>query len=256
MNKAIVILAGAGASTNIVYNALSAEFEIISVIIEKPIPRTEFLKRRIKRLGLLKVIGQVLFQLVRVFYLERRSRRRIRELKETFKLNDSPVGANRIINVASVNSDETITILKDINPPVVVVNGTRIISDQVLKCIPGKFINIHAGITPLYRGTHGAYWALVEKNKAACGVTAHLVDSGIDTGHILGQAIIEPTEEDNFTTYPLLQLAAGIPLLKKAVNDLFEDRIEIKPYPEGRSRLWSHPTLFEYLRYRLAHGVK
>jgi methionyl-tRNA formyltransferase len=252
----LVMLAGPGKPTHILYHALKNDFSIETVVMEEPVPRTEFLRRRIQRLGFFKVLGQILFQIGVVPYLRRISRKRILELMEEFKLNDEPIDEVKITRVRSVNSDETMGILKEIHPSVVVISGTRIISDKVLNCVPSKFLNIHAGITPRYRGVHGAYWALVENNPKACGVTVHLVDPGIDTGNILEQQVVEPTEKDNFVTYPLLQLATGIPLLKKAIHEIFENQMEIKPYPDGRSRLWSHPTLLEYLWYRIYRGVK
>jgi len=71
------------------------------------------------------------------------------------------------------------------HPDVVVVNGTRIIAEKVLHSVPATFLNTHSGITPLYRGAHGGYWALVKKDRANCGVTIHVVDAGIDTGGIV-----------------------------------------------------------------------
>ena len=97
---------------------------------------------------------------------------------------------------------------------------------------------------------------LVERRREACGVTAHLVDTGIDTGNILGQAMIDPTPQDNFVTYRYLQLAAGHPLLKQAVRSVIDGQLAPVPAPEGESKLWSHPTITEYLRYRVSRGVK
>jgi folate-dependent phosphoribosylglycinamide formyltransferase PurN len=37
--------------------------------------------------------------------------------------------------------------MKAINPDLVIVNGTRIISKKVLSSINSKFVNIHVGIT-------------------------------------------------------------------------------------------------------------
>lgn len=254
--KTIVMLAGRGESTNIIYNALRDDFKIGKVIIEKPVPRPQFLKRRVKRLGFLKVAGQVAFKMLVIPQLKENSRQRILKLKQTFELDDAPISESEIIKVISVNSEEVITILREITPDIVIINGTRIVSNRTLSALPVKFINMHAGITPLYRGVHGAYWALVEGDSQACGVTVHFVDSGIDTGNIIQQGFINPTEEDNFVTYPLLQLAAGIPLLKKAIDNVFENRVKIKANPRGKSKLWSHPTLFEYIWHRLRYGVK
>jgi len=138
----------------------------------------------------------------------------------------------------------------------VVVNGTRILSKRLLGCIDAVFINMHAGITPLFRGVHGGYWPLAQGQPEHCGVTVHLVDPGIDRGKVLGQALIQPTPEDNFTTYPLLQLAAGIPLMLRAVQGALDGAPETVPHPPGSSMQWYHPTLGSYLKTFASRGVK
>ena len=156
---------------------------------------------------------------------------------------------------SSVNSSECREILRDISPDVVVLNGTRIVSAKTLSCIDAPFINIHAGITPKYRGVHGGYWALVDRDYENCGVTIHLVDEGIDTGDIIYQGEIYPTKDDNFCTYPYLQFIEGIKLLKIAIDDLFADRLEThnRDLP---SKLWYHPTIVEYIKNYIKTGVK
>lgn len=78
----------------------------------------------------------------------------------------------------SVISRIAVDLLQKLNPKEVVINGTRIISGNVLSCVPVYFINIHAGITPLFRGVHGGYRALYERDVGNCGVTVHLIDQG------------------------------------------------------------------------------
>jgi methionyl-tRNA formyltransferase len=250
------MLAGDHASTPIVYNALRQHFRIQRVIIERVPPRRQLLLRRIKRLGIGTVIGQILFKLVIVPYLDVQSKRRIKEIKDEFLLQDTKLDEAIITRVDSVNSEQTAEVLRKLNPDVVIVNGTRIIAEPILSCIRVPFINMHTGITPRYRGVHGAYWALVEGRSTACGVTVHLVDLGIDTGKILRQAVITPTARDNFVTYPLLQLSVGIPLLISSIADLLEGHMDGPTGQPGQSRLWSHPTAFEYLYNRIARGVK
>ena len=231
-------------------------FKIEKVIIEKHIPMGRYFKRRMKTLGIIKVIGQLLFLILIVPILKIKSRNKIDLIKKKYKLDDNPIEKSKILNLSSINSIETIKILKKYNPSIVVINGTRIISEKILNSIDTKFINTHAGINPLYRGLHGGYWALTENNIDKCGVTVHLVDAGIDTGNILEQGLIKPSIEDNFVTYPLLQLAEGLPLLKKAINDIFNNKMVIKPNPEGISKFWSHPSLWEYLLNRIIYKVK
>jgi methionyl-tRNA formyltransferase len=254
--KKIVLLGRQDKPTAILYNSLRTEFSVAKVIVEKGEPKLKFLKRRIRRLGLAKVVGQVAFRTTVVPWLARTSRQRVREIVQQFRLDPSPIPPTELITFKSVNSRECIQALRALQPDVIVISGTRIISDKVLSCSPAVFINMHAGITPLYRGCHGGYWALVQGDRNGCGVTVHQVDTGVDTGRILGQARITPSHGDNLVTYALLQQAVGLPLLKKAIQDACENRLVPAAPPPGMSRLWTHPTLSEYIYHRLRSGVK
>jgi folate-dependent phosphoribosylglycinamide formyltransferase PurN len=253
--KKIVILAGPGESTDILFHALNAEFSIHRIIVETPVSQQQLLKRRAQKLGYATVVGQILFKLLVAVPLTRSSQTRLQNIKKYEQLDDRPLPENRVIRVPSINSSECIAQLQEIQPDVIVVNGTRIIAKKVLTSVSCQFINTHAGITPLYRGVHGGYWALANNDPQHCGVSVHLVDPGIDTGDIIAQALIHPTLEDNFVTYPLLQLAAGLPLLKQAIRNALFGEIKLQPAPTGISKLWSHPTLAEYVKNRYRNGV-
>jgi folate-dependent phosphoribosylglycinamide formyltransferase PurN len=256
VGKKIVMLAGPGESTNILFHALDAEFGVHRIIVETPVSQKQLLKRRAEKLGWATVLGQIAFKLAIAGPLGRASQPRLRALKQANQLNDQLLPIDRTIHVPSVNDPACIAQLQALNPDVVVVNGTRIIAKRVLTSVPCPFLNTHAGITPLYRGVHGGYWALANDDAAHCGVSVHLVDAGIDTGGIIAQALIQPGPEDNFATYPLHQLIAGLPLLKDAVRAAVRGNVLLRPAPEGTSRLWSHPTLAEYWANRRRTGVR
>jgi len=252
----IVLLAQDGDSTTIVFNALRQSFDIAAVIMEEDVPRRQLLSRRVKKLGLRTVLGQVAFRSLIVPPLARAAQTRIQEICAAHGLERTPIPGQLVRRVSSVNSEDARGLLAALAPKLVVVNGTRIISKDTLGCISARFVNTHAGITPLYRGVHGGYWALAENDRAHCGVTVHLVDTGIDTGGILAQGTIEPTPADNFVTYPYLQYAVAIPLLRSATHELLTGTATPRPAPEGASRLWSHPTLAQYLKNRLVAGTR
>lgn len=256
MNKRkLILLARNGTSTRILYNSLKNDFEIEAVILEKPVSSKEFIKKRVKKLGFAKVAGQVLFQFSIVPILRLISAKRIKEILDVYELEDTPMPAEKIIRLNSVNDNECLLLLKRINPELVIVNGTRIISKAILNSIAAKFVNIHAGITPKYRNVHGAYWALVNNDPENCGVTVHLVDPGIDTGNIIYQKKIPVSSKDNFVTYPFLQLAEGIILLKEALPDILANRVKFQK--NGlESKLWYHPTIWQYIFYRIVHSKK
>jgi len=255
MSLKVVMLTGQAVSSRFMYNGISKDIEIEKVIREQPVPMKIIMKNRAKKLGWFNVIGQIAFGLLLLPVIRRFSKNRKQQLIKKLGLNDTEIPAEKLIETQSVNSEQSIQILKGINPDVVVVNGCRIVSQKVLSAVDAVFINTHEGITPRYRGIHGAYWALANRDFDNCGVTVHLVDKGVDTGGILYQSVVKPERKDNFTTYPYYQTAAGIPLMKKAIKDV-ENRNLKTVEPHLESRIWYHPTLGQYLWNYFAKGIK
>jgi len=256
-SKNIIVLGRQNESTRILYNSLSINHHVSCVIVERGEAKLNFVKRRIKKLGFLRVLDQLLFIIFCSKVLEFFSRKRISEiLKENdISLNSIPEG--KIVNVDSVNSQEVIDILQGRNSDLIVLSGTRILANKVICSTNSLILNIHAGITPNYRGVHGAYWALVNNEKHLAGVTLHVVDSGVDTGSIIDQDLITITKKDNYSTYPYLQLLIGVNLLLKYLeyNSLKEyDRKVIGG--DGFSKQWFHPGLSQYLRNLFVLGVR
>lgn len=255
-DSGVVMLVGPDESSRWVFHALDRAVGVRHVIEEQPVPRLQFLRRRAKTLGWRPVAGQILFMVFVMPWLRREAAARREEIIHTARLDAAPIPADRLTRVASVNAPETLDKLRELAPAVVVLNGTRIVAKRVLEALPCPFLNMHAGITPLYRGVHGGYWALAEGRPDACGVTVHLVDAGIDTGGIVAQALIRAESTDNFTTYPVLQVAAGIPLMVEAVRAALDGRLTTIAPPPGESRLWHHPTACQYLAARWQRGVR
>jgi len=255
-NVKVIMLAGRGESTVLMYNGIKDFFSVEKVIIESSVSKVQLLKHRFKKLGLMTVVGQILFMIFNLLVLKKISRTRINEIRQQKKLDSTDIAESKIIRVDSVNSDETSAIIKKYQPDIVVVNGTRIIKKEILETASVPFINSHVGITPKYRGVHGAYWALTESDVDNCGVTIHLVDAGIDTGDILYQSKIKVTDQDDFNTYPYLQIAEAVPLMRRAISNACEKAYKTQCISNQKSRLWSHPTIVEYLKYRILLGVK
>lgn len=251
----VVMLTGHEYSARVVFNGLKHAVPFTAVIRESPASKSQLVRRRIQKLGILTVAGQLAFQLGMAKVLRSSAKARASEIEREFGFSQAPIEGVPVLDVVSVNDETCRAELRKLRPSIVLVNGTRIISRDTLSCTGAQFINIHAGITPRYRGVHGGYWALAEGDADHCGVTVHLVDPGIDTGGILRQARIFPTAKDNFTTYTLLQLAAGIPLVQEAIQDLRAGRVELRNGPDG-SKLWSHPTIWQYFYNRWRRGVR
>lgn len=250
---AIVAITNGSPHSWIIINALTERFGPITVLTEDKERRSAQLRRRIKRQGLLTVVGQMGFLILNRL-IARGSRDRIREIVEGHGLNPEPNPACSILPVGSVNSQACRDALARLQPEVVIVFGTRIIGKETLSAIQVPVMNFHSGITPKYRGQAGGYWALVNGDPDHAGVTVHLVDAGVDTGDVIYQARFTPGRRDNFATYFYLQAAAFRPIAVKAVEDALHENL--KPFrPSMPSELRHHPTLWAYLMRGLQDGV-
>ena len=251
--RRVILLTSEGASGDIAARYLAARVDDLAVIIEQPESRALFLRRRLKRQGAFTVLGQIAFMVWQRIQ-QKLARPRIDAILAGLDLRQQLPGSVPVHRVGSVNDAECLALLKRLAPEVILVIGTRIIAGNVLRGAGVPFINYHAGITPKYRGVHGGYWALAERDAENFGSTVHLVDEGIDSGGILYQARSKPSPQDNFSTYPYLQLGLALPMLVKAGEDALAGRLapRVSDLP---SRLWSHPTIWAYLANGLRRGV-
>ena len=217
----VVVLASGGTPTNILVNYLDdAGIPPVAVLIEPSQSRRALLRGRARRLGRRAVFGQALFMALVLPVLRRRGASRLSYLRKVHRLRADPLLPNRVTSIRTVNAPETRELLKKLAPDAVVLSGTRIVKPDTLLAAGAPVLNIHAGITPQFRGVHGGYWALR---------TA-------------------PESDDSFVTYPLVQLAEALPVLVDTLTTL--DRVGTLPEPvptEGPGQQWYHPTLGQYL---------
>ncbi|MDQ4068131.1 MAG: formyl transferase, partial [Actinomycetota bacterium] len=134
-----MLLAGEGESSNAVYHALVREFGPVTVIQEPDLSQWFILRRRLRRLGYREVAGQVLFSLLVVPVLRLKGKDRIATIIRREGMDVSPIDGP-VLDVATVNSEEVRSALQAANPAVVVVNGTRIITNDILSCVPAPFV--------------------------------------------------------------------------------------------------------------------
>ena len=85
-------------------------------------------------------------------------------------------------------------------PDLVVSAGfMKILGPQFLSRFPGRVVNTHPALLPSFPGAHAVSEALAYGVKVT-GTTVHLVDSGVDTGPILAQQVVEVLDDDTEET--------------------------------------------------------
>ena len=71
-----------------------------------------------------------------------------------------------------------------------VVFGSSYIKGELVDfLVKQRAINIHAGVSPYYRGTDCNFWALYDDNPHLVGSTIHLLSKGLDSGPMLYHAM-------------------------------------------------------------------
>lgn len=254
--KCVVLLTTDKPLSNIVTNCLHSVFPNLIVIREPSETKAEIIKRRVRLVGLVKTAGQVATGLI-LRIVGKASRARILEIcsESGLDIGQPDILQRNMHFVSSLNSQSTRDLLRQIQPGVVAVYGTRIIGRKTLGSVVAPFINYHAGINPKYRGQHGAYWALVCRDSPNAGVTIHLVDEGVDTGSVIYQAPVRMTKMDNITTYQYVQMATALPLFSRAIEDGSKESLLLQQQVDLPSRNWFPPTVWQYIWNGFVKGI-
>ena len=152
----------------------------------------------------------------------------------------------------SFSAPETMEWLKAQDADVFVVHSAYWVSKQV-RSLPrtGIVLGGHPGITPHYRGSHSAFWAIYFGKQQDVGCTAFLLSDGVDTGDIVAQDRIAIADGDSFITLAWKGMKRIAELQAAAITDL--DRgipLSRKSLPVPANSEFDNPRLGEFLRYR------
>ncbi|MCZ6593928.1 MAG: formyl transferase [Bacteroidetes bacterium] len=97
----------------------------------------------------------------------------------------------------AINNIEYVKEIRNLKPDLITVCGCSILRDGILSIPPQGVINLHSGLSQVYRGTWTTLWAIYNKEPEYVGATVHYVSAGIDDGDIFYQGRPEIQEGDN-----------------------------------------------------------
>ena len=114
-------------------------------------------------------------------------------------------------------------------PDVVVLAGfMRLVGPSFLGHFAGRAINVHPALLPLFPGTRGPAQALAAGMRVS-GCTVHVVDSGMDTGPILAQAVVPIAPDDDAETLHARIQGAEHLLLPRVIQAIAKGEISLSP---------------------------
>ena len=95
-----------------------------------------------------------------------------------------------------------------------------------------KAVNIHAGVSPYYRGTDCNFWALYDDNPHLVGTTIHLLSRGLDNGPILYHAM------SNLKTNPFVYTMSTVKSAFHSISERIKNGsiFKIKPVVQDKKK--------------------
>lgn len=126
---------------------------------------------------------------------------------------------SHVIDFSESGQATLASLLDEVRPDVVVTNIHRIIVPAVVAAFAGRLLNLHYSLLPAYGAMIGTrpVAAALEAGSPFIGVTAHLVDAGVDTGRPLVQAAIPVTPADTVASVMDIVFRAGCHSLLNAI---------------------------------------
>lgn len=139
-----------------------------------------------------------------------------------------------------INNHELIEFIKKSNTEYFIFTGGGILKDEILSC-RSKFIHFHPGIVPEYRGSTCFYYSII--NQGYCGVTAFIMNKGLDTGDIIYQKkFLKPSHQFIDDVYDAnIRSETLIDILKN--NYLEKNQTTKQDKIEGNTYFIIHPVL-------------
>lgn len=158
-------------------------------------------------------------------------------------------------SLRSLNEPGAAEALRTSGAQVLVYGGGGILRAPLIEAVNGKVLNPHAGPLPEVRGMNAIEWAslLGERQNA----TIHFIDTGIDTGELIGEAPLPVAAGDDIETLRSKAVATGVRALTELLDGIeHPGQLVCKPNPAasgdtGRQCYTMSPAMRELLAERL-----
>lgn len=86
-----------------------------------------------------------------------------------------------------INEELIVNDIEGLGADLLICYGSSLIKSSLLKSYKNKFLNVHLGLSPYYRGSGTNVWPLINREPDMVGATFMYIDEGFDTGKIIHQ---------------------------------------------------------------------
>ena len=105
-------------------------------------------------------------------------------------------------------------------PDLIISYGCSLIKNELINKFKNRFINLHLGLSPYYKGSATNFWPIVNNELQFLGGTFMYIDNGVDSGPIIHQFRADLKPKDNIHTIGCKIIVKSIEELKKILLNL------------------------------------
>lgn len=255
--RIIVLLGSSLPNLNTLSTLLDGNLNIVGAVVanqKKLGINTKFLKNAIIKQGFFKVVLQIIERLIYKLINGKKDKKQLENIFNRDKiLKNIDAFKENIIKTYSYDSPETFDWIKSKNPNLIIIHTSYWVPRKIRNIVNGNVIGAHPGITQFYRGVHSPFWAIYNQDLDNIGYSIFWVDSGVDSGDLIFQGKIIPRDEDSYISLSWKGMAASAANIERILNKHKNiDKIpRIKNTKLSKDTIFYHPTIFNYLRYRM-----
>lgn len=92
-----------------------------------------------------------------------------------------------LIQAGEINDQRVVDQVIGLNADLLVCYGSSLVKSELLSVFQGRFLNVHLGLSPYYRGSGTNIWPMINDELEYVGATFMYIDAGVDTGDIIHQ---------------------------------------------------------------------
>jgi len=120
--------------------------------------------------------------------------------------------------VKGINDSDAVNAVSASNADMLVYGGGGILRKAIIESVNGNVINPHAGPLPEVRGMNAIEWSVLLGERQT--VTVHLIDTGIDTGRLIGETPVPVAAGDHIDSLRANAVATGVCALTDTLRSI------------------------------------
>jgi folate-dependent phosphoribosylglycinamide formyltransferase PurN len=213
-----VFLASNSGAAKFIANRLHEKGLLDATIIEEASAKTKTkVFREVKSISWEKIPEKTL-DLCSIWIYSKLAKRYIeKHLLKPNNIKTFPKGI-ALHKVNNASGLQCLSILKSLEPELIIVLGTSILKPEVLSIAKRYTLNIHGGIVPKYRNVHSDFWAVSKKDFTNIGTSIIHLDPGIDTGDIAMQGLLKVSSDDTLFSIKKKNIELSLQLITQTIE--------------------------------------